>query len=216
MISKKILLLHYLSCLLFFIGCNNTENTNVKTTKKTASKPIVIADKKNKIIYLQPLGKVEISRMNEVKEAVEKFFNFNCNIQKVIPLTEDIKTNDKRRYNANKILKKFNSQNNLLLITNEDIAEERKGQSDWGVFGLGYRPGTTAVISTFRMKKNVTEEKILERLKKVAIHEIGHNLGLDHCVNHPECLMHAAEGTIKQVDREKIWFCERCVKLLQR
>lgn len=48
------------------------------------------------------------------------------------------------------------------------------------------------------------------RLKKVALHEIGQNLGLVHCRNHLECLMNDADGTIKQVDKERIWFCEKC------
>jgi archaemetzincin len=56
---------------------------------------------------------------------------------------------------------------------------------------------------------------MLERLKKVALHEIGHNLGLKHCTNNKECMMNDACGTIKQVDREKIWFCDNCWKQIR-
>ena len=49
---------------------------------------------------------------------------------------------------------------------------------DWGIFGLGYRPGNAAMVSTFRLRK---PGLTIERLQKVVTHEIGHNLGLKHC-----------------------------------
>ena len=78
-----------------------------------------------------------------------------------------------------------------------------------------YRPGSTCVISIFRLKKNVSKAKLLDRLKKVALHEIGHNLGLEHCTNNKQCMMTSASGTVKQVDKEKIWFCKKCWSLIK-
>ena len=101
-------------------------------------------------------------------------------------------------------------------MTEKDIAHKKSNDfPEWGVFGLGFRPGTTCVVSTFRLKKNVSNRKFLERLKKVALHEIGHNLGLEHCTNNKECMMTSASGTVKQVDKEKIWFCSKCWNLIR-
>ena len=72
----------------------------------------------------------------------------------------------------------------------------------------------SCIVSTFKLKRGVSQQKILERLEKVALHEIGHNLGLNHCTNNKECMMSAANGTIQQVDNEKVWFCEKCRKQL--
>ena len=66
------------------------------------------------------------------------------------------------------------------------------------------------------MQKNVSKQKTLERLEKVALHEIGHNLGLNHCTINKECMMNDANGTIKQVDDEKLWFCEKCMKQIKK
>jgi archaemetzincin len=107
------------------------------------------------------------------------------------------------------------SFDNLLIITEKDICyNKNKSNPEWGIFGLGSQPGRTCIVSTFKLKRGVSQQKTLERLEKVALHEIGHNLGLNHCTNNKECMMSAANGTIQQVDNEKVWFCEKCRKQL--
>jgi archaemetzincin len=166
---------------------------------------------KPKIIYIQPLGDVNQEYIDYIKTSVKNFYGYDCVIKSKLNLTTDILAGSGTRYEAGKILKKYNSKENVLLVTEKDIAHKKSNDfPEWGVFGLGFRPGTTCVVSTFRLKKNVPKAKFLERLKKVALHEIGHNLGLDHCTNDKECMMTSASGTVKQVDREKIWFCSKC------
>jgi archaemetzincin len=117
----------------------------------------------------------------------------------------------KTRYEASKILNKFNSKQNLLIITEKDIACKKGKISEWGILGLGYRPGVTCVVSTFRIRKKVSKDKFNNRLVKVCLHEIGHNLGLDHCKSGDyRCMMNDANGTIRKVDKEQIFFCKNC------
>jgi archaemetzincin len=173
-------------------------------------------NQKTKIVYIQPLGDVKKEYMDYLKTSVKEFYGYECVIKPKVPLTSDILAGSKTRYEASKILNKFNSNQNTLIITEKDIAYRKSKEfPEWGIFGLGLRPGKTCVISTFRLKKNVSNQKMLERLKKVALHEIGHNLGLKHCTNNKECMMNDACGTIKQVDREKIWFCDNCWKQIR-
>lgn len=171
---------------------------------------------KSKIIYIQPLGDVNTGYMNYLKTSIKEFYGYDCVIKPKLNLTKDILAGSRTRYEASKILNKFNSNQNTLIITEKDIAHKKSDEyPEWGIFGLGLRPGKTCVISTFRLKKKVSTQKMLERLKKVALHEIGHNLGLEHCNNDKECMMNDADGTIKQVDREKIWFCKKCWSIIK-
>jgi len=63
------------------------------------------------------------------------------------------------------------------------------------------------------LKKNASQKKLLERLRKVSIHEFGHTLGLAHC-DSKNCVMNDAKGTIKTVDKAKEELCEKCKKKL--
>ena len=167
--------------------------------------------KRIEAIYIQPLGNVSPAYIELVKKSVKSFYGINCTVQPKIGITTDILSKNTKRVDANKLLKKYNSERNTLIITEYDICHfKNKLKPEFGIFGLGLRPGKTCVISTFRLKRNATQQKTLERLEKVVLHEIGHNLGLVHCTNHKECMMNDANGTILQVDHEKVWFCAKC------
>jgi len=168
--------------------------------------------KSNKVIFIQPLGDVNPEYMEEVKSSVESFFGFSCQVKSKVEFTADILAGSKTRYEASKILEKYHSSDYLLILTEKDIACENGDIPEWGIFGYGEITGTTCVVSTFRLKRKVSETVFLDRLKKVALHELGHNLGLDHCSNDSKCMMNDAKGTSKEMDNEKIWFCDKCRK----
>jgi archaemetzincin len=207
---------------LALIACDRKGNhlkTNHKVFLQKQVKPGT--PKPAKVIHILPLGAVHTGYINEIISAVRKFYGYDCIVLPPAEPTQDIMANSNTRYEASKILNKFNSRDYRLIITEQDIAcanEERK-VNEWGIFGLGYWPGTTCVVSTFRLRKTngklVSNALFMERLDKIVLHEIGHNLGLDHCTNNPQCMMNDACGTIKEVDQERMWFCDRCRKLLK-
>ena len=107
----------------------------------------------------------------------------------------------------------------VLGITSKDISmtkRDAKGEIknpkskylDWWVFGLGFKPGQNCIISTYRLR-NVKTDLYLSRVQKIAIHEIGHNMGLDHCETE-ECVMQDAVESIKTVDLEGYELCGKC------
>lgn len=167
-----------------------------------------------KVVYIQPLGDVNGKVISTVKSSIETFYGFECIVKPKFPLTEDILTPSKTRYDASKILRKFNSTQNLIILTEKDISCKKGNIAEWGIFGLGFRPGTTCVVSTKRLKKNVSQGEFLDRLIKTSLHEIGHNLGLDHCNNDVRCLMGDAKGSAECFKIELKWLCGKCKKLI--
>jgi archaemetzincin len=120
----------------------------------------------------------------------------------------------RRRYRAERLLSYLNTRlpaggGRILGLTGADISTTKDAHPDWGVLGLGELPGTATVISAFRCRKRARgPEHARQRLAKVAVHEIGHTLGLDHCPT-VGCLMEDAGGKVTTCDREYD-FCARC------
>lgn len=167
------------------------------------------------VINIQPLGKVSNEYIARVKISVKTFYGYDCKVLPPKKITNNILSKVTKRIDANKALRTNKTNGNLLYITEKDICYYKdKNRPEYGIFGLGLRPGRTCIISTFRLKRGVSNKKTLERLEKVTLHEIGHNLGLEHCEYDKKCIMNDAKGTIKQVDKEKVWFCNNCKKQL--
>jgi len=171
----------------------------------------------SKEIYIQPLGNVPKEEINLVKSSVENFYHFKCVIKPAKSLSSDVFADSKTRYEANRILAKYNSTEITLILTEKDIAVKNPERhvNEWGVFGQGDLPGTTCVISTFRLKRNASDQVFKNRLIKVCLHEIGHNLGLNHCTSGDKmCMMNDSKGAIKTVDEERVFLCSKCKKQL--
>lgn len=124
-----------------------------------------------------------------------------------------------KRYKADTVLNYLkplsdNSLRYVLGITGKDIATNKNGNPYWGIMGLGLCPGHCCIISDYRLHRYPqTNKQLNTRLLKVALHELGHNFGLPHCVDQ-SCLMVDAEGKDK-IDGEKT-FCGDCEKKLSK
>ena len=114
---------------------------------------------KSKIIYIQPLGEVNQECLNYLKTSVKDFYGYDCVVKTKVNLTNDILAESKTRYEASKILNKYNSNQNLLIITEKDIAYKKSDKfPEWGIFGLGLRPGKTCVVSILDLKRKLAHK----------------------------------------------------------
>jgi archaemetzincin len=167
-------------------------------------------DSPPKVVNIQPLGKVSPKYIEQVKKSVKRFYGYECVVRPRKEVEEWMLSEKRRRIEAERTIRKYNTSENLMFITERDICHRKDSKNpEYGIFGLGLKSENTCIVSTFRLRRK-GEKKTLERLEKVALHEIGHNLGLNHCES-KRCMMNDAKGTIKQVDLAKVWLCEKCL-----
>lgn len=172
-------------------------------------------DRTPKSLALVPLGKVESTALKSLKSRLEATLPVVVSIGPSVALPTEAYTKPRNRYRADKLLvwlAKHDRADIVLGVTNVDISTSVLGHDDWGVFGRGYCPGRAAVVSSFQLgKKGGVDPR--ERLERVAIHEVGHTLGLPHCPR--ACIMADAKGKIKSVDTHSE-FCGDCRTKLGR
>ena len=85
------------------------------------------------------------------------------------------------------------------------------------LFGLGQQRERVGVMSTHRLREDVRDTttrtsrpardvEFLRRSLKVAVHEVGHQLGLAHCRHFGDCVM-AGTASLRANDRSHLMLC---------
>jgi archaemetzincin len=176
-------------------------------------------------IGVLPYGDVNLRLADTITTAINKVYGIHVGTmdRTVLPAAAfvNIKT---PRYRADKILAlltdfKPDTLICILALTDKDISitkrdasgqikEPRSKYEDFGIFGLANSPGDAAVVSTYRLKHK-DQAMFINRLKKVAVHEIGHTLGLPHCES-ASCVMADAAESIRTIDQARLELCDRC------
>ena len=176
-------------------------------------------------IGVVPYGGLDSRLADTVSRAITKVYGSRVSMMDRVSLPRAAFVNIKKpRYRADKILSfltelKPDSLRCLLALTDKDISitkrdasgkikEPRSRYEDFGIFGLANSPGDATVVSTYRLKHK-DEAVFMNRLKKVAIHEIGHTLGLPHCES-AGCVMADAAESIHTIDQAHLGLCDHC------
>jgi archaemetzincin len=167
-----------------------------------------------KVIAIQPFTGFSEKLTNLLASKIKVYYKAEVVVLMPISLPTSAYYAPRARFRADKLIAflketKPSKYQYIIGLTTKDISFTKGDIPDWGIFGLGYRPGPSCVVSTFRYEKGVLEEVFHDRFLKICLHEIGHNMGLPHCKT-PRCMMNDAKGKISTVDNENMDFCMEC------
>ncbi len=147
----------------------------------------------------------ELDLFGSIQAAIKKYLDESAENAGFFSIPDDSYNPLRQQYDAMIILKDIAENSNAkydykIGVVNVDIYS----QSMNFIFGLADPLRKAALISTYRLGG----DRIIERVSKEVIHEIGHLLGLTHCSN-PKCVM-CFSNTIENADDKYIDFCKTC------
>jgi len=161
-----------------------------------------------------PIGNVPEITSKTIAAHILGYLNLDTDI--LHPLEHPTHAYDRKRhqYNAGAILKSLESEPfpdymKVIGIIDLDIFAPILTY----VFGEAKQGGKYALVSLYRLKRepngsSLPKSLLLERLAKVALHELGHLFNLIHCMDE-RCLMHFS-GRLQDLDRASLYFCSYC------
>lgn len=166
-------------------------------------------------VDIVPIGNVPMININAAVSALESIYDCDTTIIDEQELPEDAYNHPRDQYEAGVLIDlvaDVGSGERALGITEHDLFYRRRNY----VFGLAYLGGTSSVISTHRLKivpdggitTQPESEIATDRIRKEAVHELGHTLGLEHCDN-SRCAMNFSP-TVREVDIKEEMLCGSC------
>jgi archaemetzincin len=170
-------------------------------------------------VFVQPLGRVDSVVLEKLSASLASYFKVEVKTASGLALPASAYYPPRQRYRADKLLEFLDNldialKGQVVAVTEKDISVTKGAIFDWGIFGYGYTPGRACVVSTFRLKHGrAAQDLFLQRLERVALHELAHTFGLLHCST-AGCLMEDARGSIGTVDRSNGRFCSSCRRQL--
>ncbi len=188
----------FLFSLLFSFSCTE------KTEKQVKNEQVVT-------ILIQPFKDLNSESLIFVTQKIRKVYP-QVKVLEAIDFPESAYYSKRNRYRADSLIGFLNQRTKegfvTIGLTSKDISVTKGRTKDFGVMGLGYRPGKACIASKFRLSKKNADEQFF----KIALHELGHTQGLSHC---PEktCFMRAAEG--QNYTDEETDFCTKCKTFLK-
>jgi len=169
-------------------------------------------------IEIIPFGQIESAVLDHLKVNLTEVFKAQISIGETQASPEYAYNQKRGQYYSSLILRnllklKENKEKKILAIIDQDLYVLELNF----VFGEADPLDNICLISITRLHQSYyglaeNEDLFLKRTLKEAVHELGHLLGLRHCLD-PGCVMHFS-NSLADTDRKDYRFCKNCRKFL--
>jgi archaemetzincin len=170
-------------------------------------------------IGVAPFGEVPDAALQAVAAFIRTHLGLEAHILAPYQNPTDAYDPKRGQYNAAILLKAFQSMlfdeglDKVIVVMDVDLFIPIFTH----VLGEANEGGRYALASLYRLGKTAdglpaSKNQIVERLVKVAIHELGHLFNVGHCLN-KHCLMHYS-GNLTDLDMTSLAFCDYCSEFL--
>ncbi len=166
-----------------------------------------------------PRGGVTLALLDDLAAELARIFHVSCHVNEDRLLANFSFDSARGQYHSTALLQRMESLSPdpdavLLGVTSLDLYVPVLTF----VFGEAQLSGRCALVSTCRLHEEfygLSPNTLLlhNRLKKEAIHELGHTLGLKHCFDWP-CVMTSSHN-IERIDLKDPEFCPSCLNKLR-
>lgn len=154
-----------------------------------------------------PMGRVDEMVVSVVAANLQAILGLDTRIQQIRPEPTHAFLPRRGQYEAGKILHQLAAVPDggkfKLGMVNVDIYTPILTF----VYGESQLGGKAALISTFRIQSQ-DSQKTYNRAAKIGVHEVGHLLGIVHCMA-PDCLM-GFSNSLAKLDSLPLRFCQAC------
>ncbi len=156
------------------------------------------------IIAIQPIGHVRDSTVRKVESIVADRMKAKVVLLAAKAMPKQAYYAPRHRWRApaiaESLAKERGSDLMVFAVTDDDISNYGGNQYDWGIFGYGRGDLKVCMVSSRRIGNHP------DRWRDVVTHEMGHALGLPHCL-HTGCIMQAFNGEARP---GRTHFCPDC------
>lgn len=164
-------------------------------------------------IYLTPIGEIDKSLLERLKDPLQERFKLNVEISSSLPILEDAYNSKRNQYLASPILCQL--KKSIQHDAKRTLGIIDKDLYTYGlnfIFGMADLKMQACLISITRLResyygKSENEGLFSQRVLKEAVHELGHTFGLRHC-NDPKCVMHFSNSLL-DTDIKEADFCRK-------
>jgi archaemetzincin len=171
-----------------------------------------------KLLHLLPIGNVDEGLLQDLRPSIEQTFRVPCEVLPVRLDPEFAFHGERQQYHSSEILHRMQR-----FLTPDSWRMLGIGVVDLYipiltfVFGEAQMGGPCAVISAHRLHQQFyglppDHELFRHRLKKEAVHELGHTLNLTHCEDY-RCVM-ASSHAVEWIDLKESALCAACQNIV--